>query len=183
MHSNIVATIKDLVAHDDVFGSSVVMSLGMDSFKSMELMARLKGDLGVELKASIFTPELTVADVVRTAQSQLGVSKSSALARPSPVQAAAPQPAPASHPPAHPAPPAAYKRAAKEAEVEGPLIKPRSIPQEITTTAATVTSGETSPGESTPSNSEATSDMPTGPVVETRQCIPSYRCKCSNQMQ
>ena len=64
-----MATIKGLVGHDDVFGSSVVISLGMDSFKSMELMARLKSDMGVELKASIFSPEVTVADIVRLAQS------------------------------------------------------------------------------------------------------------------
>jgi hypothetical protein len=58
--------VRKLGGYDDVFGSSYYVSLGMDSFSTLEFISRIEVATGVEISVASLTPEITVNDIIRS---------------------------------------------------------------------------------------------------------------------
>jgi acyl carrier protein len=61
----VVDLIRKLGGYEEVFGSSPYVSLGMDSFSSLEFISRIEMATGVKISLTSLTPETTVSDIIR----------------------------------------------------------------------------------------------------------------------
>lgn len=86
----VLETVKAIGGHEDVPLSSPLMSVGMDSFSTVELVSRIKTQLGVELNTSKLVASTTVAELIKMVQAQTGGGAGGSEARA--TEAAAPPP-------------------------------------------------------------------------------------------